>query len=147
MNASALLAEATQAGVSLAATERGTLKYAGDPDALERLLPAIRQHKGEILALLAANDCEPLTYATPEQIADTRRTCRQCRELASNGRCMAAARGALPLTSTRFEPFADRLERCVGYLPTADDPDQRPGKDRYPGLHARLWTMDGRAAA
>jgi hypothetical protein len=69
--------------------------------------------------------------------ADTRRTCRQCRNLARNGRCMAAGRGELPLTSSRYEPFTDRLERCIGYLPGPDDPDQRPGKERYPNLTAR----------
>ncbi|MBK5966186.1 hypothetical protein CCR95_19390 [Thiocystis minor] len=63
MNAAALLTEATQAGVSLAATERGTLKYSGDPSALERLLPEIRQHKAEILALLRDQDAPLLLSA------------------------------------------------------------------------------------
>jgi hypothetical protein len=64
---------------------------------------------------------------------DTRCTCRQCRNLARNGRCLAAGRGELSLTSSQYEPFQDRLERCGGYLPTADEPDQRPGNERYPG--------------
>ena len=60
MNALALLAETEKAGISLAATERGTLKYSGDPDALAHWLPEIRAHKAEILAMLAANDPEPV---------------------------------------------------------------------------------------
>ncbi|AFL74570.1 hypothetical protein Thivi_2639 [Thiocystis violascens DSM 198] len=62
--------------------------------------------------------------STPDQLADIRRTCRQCRNLARNGRCMVAGRGELPLTGTQYEPDQDRLERCVGFLPTADDPNQ-----------------------
>ncbi len=146
MNALAILKEAERSGVHLVAGDPGKLKYTGEPDALERLLPEIREHKADILALLAANDAAPppLVYANPEALADTRRTCQQCRNLAHNGRCMAAGRGELPLTASRYEPFTDRLERCVGYLPGADDPDQRPGKERFPGLHQRLWAMDGR---
>jgi hypothetical protein len=76
-------------------------------------------------------------YATPDRLADTRRTCRRCRELAGNGRCMAAGRGELPMTARQYEPVTDRLERCIGYLPGSDDPDQRPGRERYPHLAAR----------
>ncbi|MBK5965714.1 hypothetical protein CCR95_16905 [Thiocystis minor] len=70
---------------------------------------------------------------------DDRRTCRQCRNLSRNGRCQAAEAGRLPLTGTRYEPDQNALQRCVGYAPGADDPDRRPGKERFPGLHARLW--------
>jgi hypothetical protein len=139
MTAAALLSDLSTAGVAVHIDDAGLLKASGDQSALDRWLPEIRTHKAEILALLAANDTNPLAYATAEQLADSRRTCRQCRELAINGRCMAAARGELPLTSTRYEPFADRLERCIGFSPMADDVDQRPGRERFPGLYQRLW--------
>ena len=83
----------------------------------------------------------PIPYATAEQLADNRRCCRQCRNLARDGKCLAAGRGELPMTSPRYEPDPDRLLRCVGYLPTAEDADQRHGRDRYPGLYRRLWAM------
>lgn len=90
-----------------------------------------------------ANDSAPppIRYASPERLADTRRTCRQCLNLAHNGRCLAAARGELPMTARQYEPIPDRLERCVAYSPNADDTDQRPGKERYFSLHQRLWAM------
>lgn len=53
-------------------------------------------------------------------------TCRQCRKLAGNGRCLAAA--------IRREPVPDIGRRCETFLPLASNPDQRPGAERWPGL-------------
>lgn len=55
----ALLVDLTAAGISLSLTGRGTLRYQGDQCAVERWLPQIRQHKAELLALLAANPEPP----------------------------------------------------------------------------------------
>jgi hypothetical protein len=79
-----------------------------------------------------------LAPGVPTLGADDRRTCRQCLNLSSWGKCLAAARGELPLVSLRYEPIADRLERCVRYSPTANDADRRPGRERDSGLSRRL---------
>ena len=90
-------------------------------------------------------EVEPETTPTPPVPVtlppDDRRTCRQCRNLARNGRCMAAGAGRLPMTGNLYEPDQAALQRCAGYAPGADDPDRRPGKERYPGLYGRLWAM------
>ena len=54
---------------------------------------------------------------------DDRRHCRTCRQLAGT-RCRAR----------RLLVMDDLPRRCSDYLPTADDPDQRPGRDRWPSL-------------
>lgn len=56
MNASALLAEIEQAGGKLW-TEGDRLKFRAVPS---RLVPAIREHKAELMALLQADSVEPL---------------------------------------------------------------------------------------
>lgn len=56
----ALLFDLSAAGVKVRMDEQGTLKASGDQAALDRWLPEIRTHKAEILALLAANDPEPV---------------------------------------------------------------------------------------
>jgi hypothetical protein len=138
MTAAAIIQSLNTDGLTLAANESRLIVTPADriTDAHRAL---IRTHKAEILVLLAANDAAPppLVYASPDRLADTRRTCRRCRELARNGRCMAAGRGELPMTARQYEPVTDRLERCIGYLPGSDDPDQRPGRERYPHLAAR----------
>lgn len=141
MHAAALLSDLKEHGLTLALYgKRLTVSPASALTDAARAL--IREHKAELLALLAANEPETgIPYATAEQLADTRRTCRQCRNLAGNGRCLAAGRGELPLTQREYRPDPDRLERCVGYQPTADDADQRPGRERFPGLYRRLWAM------
>jgi hypothetical protein len=65
---------------------------------------------------------------------DDRRTCRQCVNLARSGRCLAAGRGELAVTSRDYRPPPDRLHRCEGYIPGADDPDRRAGRERWPAL-------------
>jgi len=54
---------------------------------------------------------------------DDRRHCRTCRQLAGT-RCRAR----------RLLVLDDLPRRCSDYLPMPDDPDQRPGRDRWPGL-------------
>ncbi len=74
-----------------------------------------------------------IRYATPERLADDRRTCGECAEL-EGGACMAARRGELRHASKRLEPEVDRLHRCPGYRPGKSDQDQRPGVERWPGM-------------
>ena len=73
----------------------------------------------------------------PPTDADDRRTCQQCTSLSPDGRCRAAGRGELPYVASRiYSPVLDVPKRCEGYRPTAADPDQRPGVERWPGLKA-----------
>lgn len=59
----------------------------------------------------------------PVRDPDDRRHCRTCRQLAGT-RCRAR----------RLLVMDDLPRRCSDYLPTPDDPDQRPGRDRWPSL-------------
>lgn len=70
---------------------------------------------------------------SPERSRDDRRRCSECASLADNGRCLAAAR-RLIVASRSYAPDRDILRRCEGFTPLPDDPDQRPGRDRWPGL-------------
>ena len=65
-----------------------------------------------------------------------RRTCRQCLNLEADGGCRAARRGQIPNTSRfyTYPPGIDAPHRCVGYLPGPDDPDKRPGRERFDWL-------------
>jgi len=68
-------------------------------------------------------------------MADDRRTCSQCRNLAHNGFCVAARRGEVHRpTRTWYEPIPDLLHRCGAYAPNAEDEDRRPGFERWPFL-------------
>lgn len=66
---------------------------------------------------------------------DDRRTCQQCLNL--RGRACGIAKpqaGALVVANVGYRPQPDTLHRCAGYLPNATDNDQRPGRERWPGL-------------
>jgi len=66
------------------------------------------------------------------QMDDDRRTCSQCANLAGR-RCLAAWRGEI-VASRSYEPVRDLPRRCEGYAPGTDDPDKRPGLERWPNL-------------
>lgn len=68
----------------------------------------------------------------PDPFPDDRRTCEQCANLIAR-RCQAAKRGEI-VASRNYEPIRDLPRRCEGYAPGADDPDRRPGRERWPGL-------------
>ncbi len=69
----------------------------------------------------------------PARAWDNRRRCAECGNLASNGRCLAAARRDI-IASRNYAPAPDWLHRCKGFKPLLNDPDQRPGRDRWPNL-------------
>ena len=71
--------------------------------------------------------------SAPERAGDNRRRCRECLNLATNGRCLAAARRDI-IASRTYAPAPDLLRRCEGFKPLPGDPDQRPWWDRWPGL-------------
>lgn len=68
-----------------------------------------------------------------ERMGDNRRRCAECGNLASNGRCLAVARREL-VASRTYAPAPDWLRRCECFKPLPNDPDQQPGRDRWPGL-------------
>jgi hypothetical protein len=69
----------------------------------------------------------------PLAVDDDRRRCDQCANLTERGLCLAARRGEINATRIH-EPVRDLPQRCVGYMPKAADTDQRPGRERWPGL-------------
>jgi hypothetical protein len=64
---------------------------------------------------------------------DDRRLCPECRHYRDR-RCTIAKPGGLVSASRNFEPVPDLPRRCEGFAPLPDDPDQRPGVVRWPGL-------------
>lgn len=56
MNAPDILIEARRAGIRLSIADNGKLKFAGSQAALDRLLPAIKAQKADLLARLAATE-------------------------------------------------------------------------------------------
>ncbi|MBK1721948.1 hypothetical protein [Thiocystis violacea] len=96
---------------------------------------------------------EALCTAAPAPVSrylDTdRRQCSDCSELARDGACQAARRGALRQTSRSYAPDPETLHRCPAYLPGPADPDRRPGRERWPNLARRFLVTDanrGKAA-
>lgn len=62
------------------------------------------------------------------------RPCLWCRNLTRNGYCMAHWHGDLR-GARDWQPMdTGQPRRCIGYSPPADDPDQRPGGERWPEL-------------
>ena len=70
---------------------------------------------------------------SPERRDDNRRRCSECAKLGHGGRCLAAVRREI-VASRTYAPCPDLLRRCEGFAPLPNDPDQRPGRDRWPGL-------------
>lgn len=64
---------------------------------------------------------------------DNRRHCAQCTNLAPGGLCLAAWRGEI-IASRTYHPVDHLPRRCEGYAPGPEDPDKRPGRERWPGL-------------
>lgn len=75
---------------------------------------------------------DALQLAHPGKFAepDERRHCRTCIQLAGT-RCQAR----------RLLVMDDLPRRCSDYLPTPDDPDQRPGRDRWPWILKATETL------
>lgn len=69
----------------------------------------------------------------PEPLPDDRRRCGQCLNLTGRGLCLAALRGEI-VANRDYEPLRALPRRCEGYMPGADDPDRRTGRERWPGL-------------
>lgn len=64
---------------------------------------------------------------------DDRRHCAQCANIARSGLCLAARRDEI-IASRTYHPVDSLPRRCEGYAPGPNDPDRRPGRERWPGL-------------
>lgn len=139
MTATTIIREAQADGVMLAMSSTGTIKATGDGGAVNRWLAIIREHKAEIREALkvGAGDTATASYRWlihyPDTFPDDRRRCSQCLNL--RGRvCTVAAPGALVSANRRYKPRKNIPIRSAGYVPTADDPDQRVCTIRWLGL-------------
>jgi hypothetical protein len=63
---------------------------------------------------------------------DDRRRCVHCQNLLQNGVCKVAGPGG-PIPARRgYQPNQNWLHRCAEYRPGPEDPDRRPGRERWP---------------
>ena len=68
---------------------------------------------------------------------DDRIRCTDCGWLSMNGVCRAAGPKHNPVIANRgYQPVRDLPRRCEGFSPYGDNPDQRRGSERWPGLSA-----------
>ncbi|CAM5388286.1 hypothetical protein TMEC54S_02386 [Thauera mechernichensis] len=68
---------------------------------------------------------------------DDRIHCTDCSWLSMSGACRAAAPKHKPVVANRgYQPVRDLPRRCEGFAPYANNPDQRRGFERWPGLAA-----------
>lgn len=65
---------------------------------------------------------------------DDRRRCAHCLNILPGGVCKVAEPGGLVSAMRGYRPDQAVLQRCAGYRPCPDDPDQRHGRERWPGL-------------
>ena len=69
--------------------------------------------------------------------ADDRIRCTDCSWLSMSGVCRAAGPKHKPVVANRgYQPVRDLPRRCEGFAPYANNPDQRRGFERWPGLAA-----------
>jgi len=73
--------------------------------------------------------------ARPVAFDDDRRHCDQCANLRRDVCAIAEPKiGALVVANRGYRPVREPPRRCAGYAPGPDDPDRRPGRERWPGL-------------
>lgn len=101
-----------------------------DDDRAEALAAALADPDG---ALLCYRTIAKDRGMAPVVMPDDRRTCRQCQHLQGRA-CSIAKSGGMVSANRGYQPNAEILQRCAGYLPTDTYTDQRPGGERWPGL-------------
>ena len=73
--------------------------------------------------------------ARPVAFDDDRRRCDQCMNMRRDICTIAEPKtGALVMANRGYRPVREPPRRCAGYAPGPDDPDRRPGRERWPGL-------------
>ena len=106
--------------------------YANDTEAdrADALAAALADPDGALLCYRTIAEDQGMAIAKAD---DDRRRCSQCLNL--RGRvCAIAKPGGLVSANLGYRPAPDTLQRCAGYLPNTTDHDQRPGRERWPGL-------------
>lgn len=68
-----------------------------------------------------------------DRAGDDRRICPECQQYQER-RCTIAKPGGLVSAARGYMPVPDILRRCEGFAPLPNDPDQRPGVERWPWL-------------
>lgn len=142
--ATVAVANPTDAKTADAVTSQGWLLHFADREPLEVYCNPDATHAGILERYPDALAAEPIperitpaeayavAWPTLKTTDDQRRTCGQCANLARR-RCLAAWRGEI-VANRDYEPVRDIPRRCEGYAPGADDPDTRPGRERWPAL-------------
>lgn len=145
-------------GVNLVLSAAGAIKARGEEAAVNHWLPTIRDHRDSILAALvgcndsgetkpplhpaqAINADSPTDGDAVDAIAwddDDRRRCVHCLNIRLGGICKVAKPGGLVSAVRDYRPNPVVLHRCAGYRPCPDDPDPRPGLERWPGLNQSI---------
>lgn len=59
---------------------------------------------------------------------------RQCSSLTYDGSRFRRQSGRVVSAIRGYRPVADLLQRCEDYVPNANDPDRRHGRERWPAL-------------
>lgn len=88
---------------------------------------SVKAVRAELVELLRSERASELAASLKrrDREGDDRRTCQECGQLSTNGRCKAAARGALgPGVDQRLEPVQAVLMRCQGF--TLKEPVPKP---------------------
>jgi hypothetical protein len=115
------------------------------------LRDALSAHKAAILGLLEAESRSARRIVSREGQLDGRsathwplddwgdlRPCLVCKNLAKGGRCLAATRSEIDGARDYAPPIPRLPRRCYGYAPQAGDPEQTPGRERWPWLAPEL---------
>lgn len=160
MNPEVIIKLVSSEGITLSLSSDGLLQVTGGVTALQRQLPILSRYEQALTAALAAPAHQPAPFdeeAFEERAAicefdggldreeaegiawheDDRRRCATCLNIRDGVRCKAGyPRGGEP--SVRNDrPDGNILRRCPGYRPHPDDPDQRPGRERWAGTGLR----------
>jgi len=116
------------------------LFHFSDRESLAVLFVPAVNHAAALASYPDAVAAEPLDdirddSAVDHSKGDDRRTCEQCRNLLRLVCTIAKPeRGALVVANRGYRPDYSLLLRCAGYVPLANDSDQRTGTERWPGL-------------
>ena len=105
------------------------------------------QFSRPVVANLANPAKAPATPTFPAAHIDAQRAnpvdhedrirCTDCSWLSLNGVCRAAGPKHKPVVASYgYQPVRDLPRRCEGFAPYGDNPDQRRGFERWPGLSA-----------
>jgi hypothetical protein len=110
MGARDLLESLSRAGLTVSLDPTGGLRVAPRTTLTDELRGLIRAHREELLEALSRQDVHADTPT------DDRVRCLECRQLASTGNCLAAAKGDLKGVWRRYSPAPDIPRRCECFV-------------------------------